>query len=1337
MSFTFSFVMQTSTSIKVSTVSCILEIFWCNGVANMSSFLMQIVAVIVLLAGEFAFAEYYSNYIYVDEMLGENSIHCLKDDNGTVPCRTLEWVLHQPEAKKNSTHIMLSGGSHVLTLPLLPFQNLDTLAISGSRSVITCNKSLSGLMFLSMRNIMLYNLSIQNCGMIINTTSRRSFISLDNTEFYKCYTSLYFYQCINITIDTVDIKGYSGAAGLVFYNSVGYNVITNSIFSGNEEANAPSKYLGLGGVYIEYTYCIPGDVSCNDKKMDDSIGKFNSGGHFLFKGVQFCSNNAKDVSTINRDTFIVPYKTRHNSFGKGGGLALIFKGNASRNQIDIENCHFIQNKAKWGSGLVVEFQDFSNSNTVKVINTVFFKNGINDIADSNAVGGGVRISHYVFTSPDPTCSSSSNSFTLYNCNIFDNTATIGGGISIVQSKMITKCEESLFCLSILNSSFMNNVAQLGAAVEANMYSNDVNGHLLPIVIEDSTFVNNRVNIIRNEEVVMEGEACVYTYAVPFRFQGETVFNNNTGSALIIAGTTVYFSHSNVHFTGNSGKYGGGIQLLNFAYMLVDDNTSISFINNQARMHGGAIAKMNAEKDNFKIYSNCFIRHADHLLPPDDWNAIFTFESNTAMHLGPSIFTESLSPCSWAGAFNNNEIFCWKGWRYYRNQYPSDCNQEISTTAANISINKKFLNLDTFPGKENTLSMTVIDELHNNITSDTILVIQNEGNSVSDVKGYYSEGLVKVRLDRMENTTAKIVLHTAQEQSWHVELEFHIQQCPPGFNLQPEGHSNEDFVCMCSNLIGLECSSSSFEASLKNGYWLGRLNGISGWTTSLCPTAFCYWKKLGSSFSIPSDEEQLNDQVCKPNRMGILCSLCKNGSGISITGYDFDCVSCDDNDTISNIMKYVASVYIPLLVLFLILMIFGIRLTSGPANAFIFYAHTISSTIDLTADRHIHVNIYSPHSSKFIQFYKFIYGIFNLEFIENVLHPFCLSTKLNTLDVLQLNYIIAAFPLLIILTIVVVVKIKSSCNRYKRFKCTSRINVSPSLLHVFSAYLLLSYSKFTLISLSTIKEAHFNGVHGVRVYYAGQYNATDSEYKWRYWTPAWIILVVSSLLPILLFRYPVLLLEKIVRKITYISKRYPADKVHIFLDTFQGCYKDNRRYFAGVYFLFRLIMGILYAGLHDWFRQYLIQLLLCIVLIVVVALLRPYRKEYWYLNYVDLLMFTNLAVVNIFSLYMLNYDTFELKSGNGFRFILGFEMFLVLLPLFYIMAYIFWHLFFKKFKKELRKWTCKWNMKAKMIACRLVPKLKCKDIMENNPHFGKFIGCYFGPSRGNECLQACS
>ena len=71
---------------------------------------------------------------------------------------------------------------------------------------------------------------------------------------------------------------------------------------------------------------------------------------------------------------------------------------------------------------------------------------------------------------------------------------------------------------------------------------------------------------------MEGETCVYTYAVPFRFQGETRFNDNTGSALIIAGTTVYFTHSSVHFTGNGGKYGGGIQILNFAYIVVDDTT---------------------------------------------------------------------------------------------------------------------------------------------------------------------------------------------------------------------------------------------------------------------------------------------------------------------------------------------------------------------------------------------------------------------------------------------------------------------------------------------------------------------------------------------------------------------------------------------------------------------------------------------------------------------------------------------------------------------------------------------------------------------------------------------
>ena len=85
---------------------------------------------------------------------------------------------------------------------------------------------------------------------------------------------------------------------------------------------------------------------------------------------------------------------------------------------------------------------------------------------------------------------------------------------------------------------------------------------------------------------------------------------------------VNFSDSSATFHSNTGNYGGAISILGSAYILINDDTTMHFERNRAKVHGGAIANVFIERENFAMYPNCFIRHANPFVHPDNWGGYF-------------------------------------------------------------------------------------------------------------------------------------------------------------------------------------------------------------------------------------------------------------------------------------------------------------------------------------------------------------------------------------------------------------------------------------------------------------------------------------------------------------------------------------------------------------------------------------------------------------------------------------------------------------------------------------------------------------------------------------------
>ena len=212
------------------------------------------------------------------------------------------------------------------------------------------------------------------------------------------------------------------------------------------------------------------------------------------------------------------------------------------------------------------------------------------------------------------------------------------------------------------------------------------------------------------------------------------------------------------------------------------------------------------------------------------------------------------------------------------------------------------------------------------------------------------------------------------------------------------------------------------------------------------------------------------------------------------------------------------------------------------------------------------------------------SIWNLDFFRMAYSPFCLHPTSSTLQVLSLDYIIAAYPLaLIIITYTLVTLHYHNCRLvvclWRPFlKCCIRFrrqwNIQSSLVDTFATFLLLSYVKFLSVSFDIlVPTIMYNkwGTHtATALYYDGSVEYFGREHL-PYAVLAISVLLVFTFLPILLLcLYPCRCFQRFLN-----SCHLRSQALHTFMDAFQGCYKDGTngtrdcRYFAAVYLIARV------------------------------------------------------------------------------------------------------------------------------------------------------------------------
>ena len=471
-----------------------------------------------------------------------------------------------------------------------------------------------------------------------------------------------------------------------------------------------------------------------------------------------------------------------------------------------------------------------------------------------------------------------------------------------------------------------------------------------------------------------------------------------------------------------------------------------------------------------------------------------------------------------------------------------------------------------------------------------------------------------------------------------------------YKLQNEGecptwmyHTNKSSQCICGvdNYRTVKCDQSTKRAYIIDTYIMtyDEINQEVVVGPSLYGT-YTPNDNYNIYHLVPMNISELNEAMCGHfNRKGRLCSECKEGYSPLVYSYNARCKLCSDTQSRHNILKFIGVAFVPLTLFYFIVVVFKFNANSPQFHGFLLFAHLSSASSIL---RVFILVATSKRASIGIKVLATLYGFWNLDFFRTLYPDICL--KITALQALTLDYVIAFYPLLLILITLAAFKLHSygyqivSLMWYPFAKCISifkkDLSEKTSMIDVFATFLLLSYSRILSVSFSLfiyISVVNVRGeVVGRYLYYDPSYEFLGKEHL-PYGILALIIFSCFNILPLLLLLfYPLKWFQKCLNCL-----RLSHVALHTFVDSFAGCYKDGTepktrdcRYFAAFYLLIRILFHIIFeATLNDLF--YGLGGIIATGLLILHALFQPYKTKYAVYNKISITMIA-MMVIALFS-----------------------------------------------------------------------------------------------------------
>ena len=856
------------------------------------------------------------------------------------------------------------------------------------------------------------------------------------------------------------------------------------------------------------------------------------------------------------------------------------------------------------------------------------------IQDSFTGGGGAFINFVAIKANYPF----DNTVAISSCRFTLNKAQKGGGIIAyaLQDTIANHCSVIANELLFRNCAFDNNIASDGSS--AIISQSEKNSRpLLFTTVHDSNFTNAQCS----------GSSCsssVLIKSLPLTVKGALKFLENHLSSLGLHSSLLKLLPSTqLQFINNSAINGAALHIVDCSSVIVNNDTSLLFKNNTASNNGGAIY---VETCAFDKAWNCFIRHSNPTLHPDDWNTSFTFLENQDQtkyySLENSIYIDSIQSCIWPNYTKQQTTFCWNGWSFRDTSGVKDyCLNQIRSGPDYIK-KSDLTKYIVYPGECINLlqAITVYDVWGHDITNQTYLQVDvlSDATDIFIVNGFYSQRcqcnfpiphclpylpyLSYLSIWSRPCETHDLLLLEEGCNKKHFNHSSQILVHPPQF---PDGIVLDIALKLCDNM-----STCEYDGRCSVGYDSYQY---------ACYNAVCDrndYSSLSDHCGLYFDSNCFNKLSL--DRYNTICGSCSDPDyGIAVNFPNFICAKCEP----FKVSIFILLEILPVMIMMVILAVLHINIVNGNLNSFILYSQMVTLQFPGLGYTGWVPNIqliYFNHY--FLGIPLTVYSIWNLNFLTLYRNPFCIPNIRTTTGVILLQYVIAVCPLLFI--IVSYTWIHCYNNGYRLVVCITRpvhwilahfwrkLKIQPSLIDTYAGLLLLAYMRFLVVSAKLLQFIAID-VQSPSPLEIMPVHATLS-------TIAVLCLIVFNLLPmaVVLFYH----LKIFQQCLTWCRLDRPG--LHALVDAYQGCFKNSatdgkeRRYFAGIYLLFRFCYVAFFVTSLSPVVFYRVQnvnlnplatseVCLSVVMIGLVLILQPYKQIVH--NIIDFLIIFYMGVIS--------------------------------------------------------------------------------------------------------------
>ena len=280
------------------------------------------------------------------------------------------------------------------------------------------------------------------------------------------------------------------------------------------------------------------------------------------------------------------------------------------------------------------------------------------------------------------------------------------------------------------------------------------------------------------------------------------------------------------------------------------------------------------------------------------------------------------------------------------------------------------------------------------------------------------------------------------------MEFTNGSCPPCYVPDQE-------KCSYSHKRPQNLNQYQQSVELQIGYCITVTN--SGQVMSPCP----YTQQMFNSSDLrsiyrvlPRELYEVNETMCSAfNRKGFLCSECQDGYGLAVYRYyGLMCVKCSHSGW--GWLWCILLEILPSTLFFLVMITFRVNVNSSSLTGFVFLSNVIINTLYfypsliIIPQHNIIAGYWLFHIHPFLMtiprhlagywplhIVLALFGVWSLELLHFLIPPFCVSSSLNTLQVISLGYISALYTRLLCIITYCLIELHVKVFRWS-FNCGS-------------------------------------------------------------------------------------------------------------------------------------------------------------------------------------------------------------------------------------------------------------------------------------------------------------